>query len=507
MKRLYILFTSVITILCMFTFNSVYASEKFIGYDNVITDETTIEEDFEVIGLDITNYCKPDSINNAFERSYIVGYSESILEDNIIQSYIYIYYSYKLGNDFKITNMDLSYSLIENGAKTSYKNGVPLITSQNCLVKVKAFTYYYIKDVNISVSLNEVQFEDSTGELIYNYDVDTTDFCCDVSHSLIKDNVPFACEFKYNSVLIIDEMQLVRIDVQPDLWETCSFSSWWNTFFDLQNKELWLHFYNFNFPDNIEVDSIEYAKFEYDYVKYFREYDESIFEIKEIITEEERQHKFKSYNSGSKEFETYNNSGVLEFETFTLGNRIEKGEFPSYCNFTDETKKLFDYDCSVLLDCSVRKHNGPCSTLLYEESYNQLENVDFLELHYRKDGVLYECQVISEIVGDEEDDKEVVGEDNKFTEFPLFDEDGFILKMLNAIKEWFTNLWETNKNSVIVIIVLIVIVICLFTLFPHIISWIFKAIISLLKMILKGIVWLIKLPFKLIKWLFSGFKR
>lgn len=504
MKKLYILLSFIFIFLFVGSSN-VFA--ETLGYENVITDTSTIEEDFELLGMDVSNYGPTKEVIN---KSYIISYAEGILNDNIIQSYIYLYLSYDTSNTL-LENFSFTYKL---NNKEYTHTGELLSKIDNRIFKIKGFQYEYIKDVEIEIKMNEMYKIIQESNYAYKKVLlpASNDFTVSMSHSLLADNKPFEMELSFNSVIIIEEIQLVKVNVQPELWETCSFSSWWNTFFDVANKELYLHFYNFNFPDNVEVDSIDYAKFEYDYVYYHLTHEEYRditngleWKTEEEIEEVSREYKLKEYLPGTNSFETYNQSGELEFETFTLGNRITKGEFPEYVGFSDAEKAMFDYDASILLDSSVKKtHYLGGSTTDYYSYYYQLENVNFLELHYTNDGIQYKCQVIAEDVGDADDPEQDVDGDDPSEE---------------PVKEWWEIFWdwfmENLPTSAIICVAAIilapVLISLLFGLLTGSLSAVLGGLASILKKILKllfkFIGWLLKLPFTILKFTFGLFKK
>lgn len=433
-KYAYFILFFIFAILILFGITEAFAADVV----NAVDDTTSIEADLSTIGIDINDYYELDE---PAKKTYIIGYTEAILEDNTIQAYVYAYVSFdNIDNTFKFES--LSYKI---GSTTSTLTDLPILDKvDNYLYKIKAFKYAYEKDVDITldiINLSTVVYETNYAYK-NNFVANCNEFKLSVSHSLVDANNPVSIELAFDSVILIDEIQLVKVNVQPELWETCSFAAWWNTFFDMDNKELYLHFYNFNFPDHVEVDSIEYAKFEYDYVNYtLWTWDYLIGEDKVELIENSREYKLKEYLPCSNNFETYNQSGELEFETFTLGNRYTLGEFPDYVAFTDEQKALFNYDASILLDSSVSKDNYNSTSNIKEKNYYELENVNFLELHYSKDGTVYKCQVIAENVGDEDDDKESTVSGNQPGEVDN------LQKLKNKIKQFFDFSFDTFSNA------------------------------------------------------------
>lgn len=507
MKKLYILLSFIFIFLFVGSSN-VFA--ETLKYENVITDTSSIEEDFEVLGMDVANYYKMKSPAN---KTYVVGYGEAILDDNMIQSYIYVYVSFANVVSSTVKFNKLTYSI--NGSESIYTDSQALSNIGGYLYKVKVFQYSYKKDASIKIEINKINatIHENNNAFVSTFDANGNVFEVSMSHSLLADNKPFEMELSFNSVIIIEEIQLVKVNVQPELWETCSFSSWWNTFFDVANKELYLHFYNFNFPENVEVDSIDYAKFEYDYVYYhltheeYRDITNSLeWEIEEEIDEVSREYKLKEYLPGTNSFETYNQSGELEFETFTLGNRITKGEFPDYVGFSDAEKAMFDYDASILLDSSVKKTHY-YSSIEYYSYYYQLENVNFLELHYTNDGIQYKCQVIAEDVGDADDPEQDVDGDDPSEDKPEWWEE-----LWEKFWDWFMENLPTSAIICVAVVILApVLVSLLISLITGSVSTVLAGLASILKKILKllfkFIVWLIKLPFTILKFMFGLFKK
>lgn len=477
MKRIFLIFTLII----LFSFSTVDLSASTIKYKNVITDESTIEKDFEILGMDIKNYSISTKIKNS--KWYVVGMSESYISDTEVQTYFYIYNSIPC---YGLWVERINYSL--NYKSDSFLIDAEFSCSSNGLYKVKGFKYNFTKEDKIQVDHVVGTY---TAEEVYTVKNDC-EFVATNIHNL-GNNKYFTMELIFDSIVVIDEMKLVKVNIQPELWESCSFAGWWNTFWDMDNKELWLHFYNFNFPDNIKVDSIEYAKFGYDYVYYnlkHKEFSDILngfkWTIDENIVEKNREHKTKEYLPGTNKFETYNQSGELEFETFTLGNRITKGEFPSYVGFSSEEKKLFNYDASILLDTSVKK-TKLVDEYEYYSFYYQLENVDFLELHYKNDGVLYKCQVVSDMANGEE---KVDGDDPSEEKTPW----DIFLEICKKVVEWFAENWPYSLYLVLGIIVVLIVAFALGG--PQLII---KLIVKFFIGIIKVVIWLLCLPAKLIK--------
>ena len=123
--------------------------------------------------------------------------------------------------------------------------------------------------------------------------------------------------------------------------------------------------------------------------KWESQYDFSVKYTKEILSSKSL---VMPYEPGTKTFNVEGNKYQLEFETFVLGNRVEKGEFGRIV-FTDDQKDNFRYDCSILLDSNIYvKHNALTTVTL---ASSLLQEIELLELHYKKNNVVYRCQVVS----------------------------------------------------------------------------------------------------------------
>lgn len=499
MKKLYILLSCIFIFLIVESLNVHAAS---VGYENVITDTSSIEEDFEILGMDLSNYTK---FNKALNKSYIIAYSESILDNNDIQSYIYVYLSY---DNKKNLVKDFNFSYRINGKDYSFDKAVELENINDYLFKIKGFTYTYQRDVDINIKLEKmnclVEKNDSdlnsnpNDSLIeqpninYYEDIlipESKYFSVSISHSLISDNKPFEMELAYDSVMLIEKWTCKSIQIPSS---SNFFQMIGEAFSSIgSGSDLQLIFYNFDFPDNISPDSILQAVFNYDYNVYTakigstkeptKDYEHSykaspIPDIKGNYNDED----LGVYSPKTHTFKASKFSKELSFETFVLGNRVEKGEF-DYVDMSD-LKNDFDFDCSILLGSTY-------TTYFYEsqtKEYSQMENIEFIEMTYEKDGIVYKCQVISETVEKPE------------PEFP------------EKKKEWWEIFWEwfmeNLPESAFICIAIVILIPIIIALCPQVLGFILKGIIWLFKSIIKILVWILKLPFKLLGGLFKLFR-
>lgn len=398
---------SILSVFCCIFFFSFGIQAEELTYQNVITDNTTIEEDFKVLEMDMSNYYLAE-VYKDFERAYVVAMSEAYTNNKNIQTYFYVYCPLEK----EITIESLSYKL--NGKSGTYTNdnGQLQYIKNRGLYKYKGFTYDYVATAKLEIT--EVKFRYSTkadsesglkpmaalppiGTTIKTI-TSKSDFTGTINHNLASDN--FTCELNYNSTIVIDSqgVDIVEIDSESNLKNI--FNTIPHSILRYNYSLGHAYFYNFNFPDNIAPDSIEYAKFEYDKTKYHKTKSGSI-EIEEDIKGE-----IHEYTPGTKEIKIDKQSETLSFQTFVLGNRVEKGEF-GYLKINEEDKKKYDVDCSILLDIFVDEYidhkvwttfpgmvGGGIWTHVKEEWYTELDKVQILELHYMEDGKLYQCQVV-----------------------------------------------------------------------------------------------------------------
>lgn len=366
-------------------------SAEEIEYQNIITDETTIEEDFQVLGMNIEEYYQP---KYNYSKWYVVGLSEGyVLPTYDIQTYFYIYNPTRLESftqeleidgewcESQLESITLEYKL---GSMTSFINSKILDTNyEHHLLKVKGFKYPFCETEKIEILSIQDLCTYMPGI------VSESTFKATTNHSKLNG---LSVELSFNSTLILDEYEAVDVLIPKEydgLLKTIK-----GLFQDLitsTKTEYYLTFYNFNFPNNIVPDSIEYAKFSYDFS--VRNYIISNGNQTDGLTTKEKL--IKEYLPGTYTFKADKNSKELEFQTFVLGNRIEKGEFGSL-KFNESEKKKFNYDCSILLDSRINWENRMnMAGTAYQYCTREISNIEMLELHYKKDGILYKCQVVS----------------------------------------------------------------------------------------------------------------
>lgn len=497
MKKLYILFTCIITLLSVFAFNSVYASE--LTFDNTINDESTISEDFEALSLKLSDYYI--SKKHTIDKWYCVAVAESIINTNYdIQTYFYLYNPTVSPNDY----ITLNYKL--NGTANSVDAENIEYSSTYGLLKVKGFKYAYTSVSTIDVySISWVVDVDTMD----GYGFASSDFTATTKHSINDKLIDVAMDFK--SSLVIEDYNVVEVNVTAD----DNFINNWDEFWTATDTSLNIYFYNFNFPDHIEYDSVEYAKF-----NYIR---------KECVDEIFRKEKYLGYNSYTtlseepvtNEYFNHNKNGSINtntlrvndssiemsFDVFHLGNRYKDGQFTF-----DEEKIVsgnldyFDRDCSILIDSTYKSTYWKLNLDLGVDAisdwyeYETLDQVELIELHYENDGVLYECRVIQ-------------------TDGPVDNEDFGNVSVEDKEKEWWEKFWDwfldnlpwSAVGCIAAIILAPVLISLLISLITGSVSTVLVGLASVLKKILKllfkFIVWLIKLPFTVLKFIFGLFKK
>lgn len=447
---------------------------------NVFTDETTIEEDFKNLGIDINDYYKPKNYN--YEKWYVIGMSEGYVNTDAfdIQTYFYLYNPFEYGtkNNYMSTvaSINLTYKIGEHGQERTDASGTKLdYNKEHLIYKVKGFTYSFTERSEIYIT--QIQHYNFYGSGI----TSDSGFKAVANHSKLNG---FQVELSFNSTIIIDELECISLDVLPE----DNFGNW---FFNLSFKEvvidniidkkLRLYFYNFNFPKSIQPDSIEYAKFSYYKENWEKERKHvgstAIWHWDEVRNEKiSEEHVISEYFPGTHKFQVGKYSEELEFETFVLGNRIEK-EQHGYLQFSEEQKKSFDYDCSILLDNEyviVRDSDGGTASYSESTNYTKLRDIDFLELWYKKDGIVFKCQVVSQAPEDEY--KGEVGSHKPkskswwdlFLEFlvEMFD---FIFFGMFSLSFWIPDIAKQIFSGIILFVIV-------FYVIPCILKWVIKII-------------------------------
>lgn len=368
----------------------------------VIDDNSSIYSDFAILGLNPDDYysvfdeTKPENLEyyDHFDKWYIIAMAENYVEqENQIQTYFYLYspipHQYQESGPYYLRNIQsLTYKL--NGKEDECLQIRLIDQNDRGIIKIKGFSYAYTPTA-------EIELKEMVLYCCLESKKVTTSFKATSTHTQTDG---FVINLYFNSTLIINEMETVTVEVPKEyasLFNT--LSDIWEDFW-LGTRLLYLTFYNFNFPDNIKPDKIDYAKFRYDSV-----YQSKVMK-NEVITSlvESRKEIIKELEPGTHIYQANNRSAELEFETFVLGNRIDKGEF-GYLRFTDEQKDLFKYDCSILLESHINTFQ--VSTLedystITTSKITRTENIDFLELWYTKDEIQYRCQIATPTIDEPE---------------------------------------------------------------------------------------------------------
>lgn len=371
----------------------IYAEET--KYQNIITDETTIEEDFQVLGMDIKEYYQT---KYNYSKWYVVGMSEAYdMPTYDIQTYFYIYNPMKLESftqeieidgewcESKLESITLEYKLSNN---KSFMNTEILDTNyEHHLLKVKGFKYPFCEAAKIEIL--SIQNLNTYMPGI----VSESGFKATTNHSKLNG---LSVELSFNSTLIIDEYEAVDVKLQKEYDSLINeligvFRDFFKDLVDQTSTDHHLIFYNFNFPDHIQYDSVEYAKFSYDST--IRNYVIQNGIVNNGLTTTTKL--IKEYEPGTYTFKADKYSKELEFQTFVLGNRVLQGEFGSL-KFNEEEKNKFNYDCSILLDSAICWSNKMnMAGTAYQYRTKELENIEMLELWYKKAGIVYRCQVVT----------------------------------------------------------------------------------------------------------------
>lgn len=437
-----------------------------------ISDDSTIEEDFILLQLNITEYY---SLPTKYEKWYVVGMAESYLEDyNKIQTYFYLYNptKYGFGADYLSTVSDFNLTATANGVK-QLCSGMKLDYNQeHCLYKVKGFTYDFVATAKIRVS--KIQHHNMQGLGI----TSDSNFFATVNHSKLNG---FNVELSFNSTLLLEEYEAVSIQIPKN-------SSIFEDFKDMFSSEYYaptnMVFYNFNFPNNIKPDKILKAVFNYDFVTY----DDATPGGGEVVSKREEirpqinsygeynEEDLGVYTPGTFKYKASGGSTELSFETFVLGNRVTKGEF-GYVDMTGLESK-FNYDASVFLGTTSLYEFKTIFQEVKRKVYTRFENIEFIELSYEKDGIVYRCQVVSKPIDEPEPETPNKKPDlwDKVKEFLIKVADFFIENILNLSSSLMPDAAKVIIGFFILFIVLVVLI-----------------------FVLKLLITIIKIPFSLLK--------
>lgn len=479
-------------------FTMLYVSAEEITYQNVITDDTTIEEDFEILGMEVEDYYIPQSYD--YDKWYVIAMSEAYI-DKEIQTYFYLYNPAGL---VVIPPLRINYSISE-GETSKTDLTILEYDGEHGYLKANGFRYSYRESCTIAISsiLSEYEEDDpiNSGEVIKTYREDSSDFKASLTHSLLNES--FGIELNFNSTLVIEDYHVVRVSITQD----DNFINNWNTFWGGKEISLDLYFYNFNFPERIKYDSVEYAKFQYDYLTYYEEvYQFSGFgnNKKELRSEELV---VSEYTNDSKTLRVNDRSQEMTFPTFYLGNRFDDGQFDLKNKILlSGEEEYFDCDCSVLLDSTYRdtirisgEVMGVGCEVGQKLNYTVLDQIELLELHYKNNGILYKCQVVVPPVDDDDILDIIIGNDKSWIE-----------KLLIKIADFILNLFQINPNLVptwgkyiiggaVLIVGFIVALVILIISIPGL----GKVIIKGLGILGTGIWFVVSLPFRLIGKLFK----
>lgn len=479
-------------LLSLFMITPFVAAAEEVKYKNVITDTTTIAEDFEVIGLNLEEYYI--SSKYSYDKWYVVGMSEAYTESQNIQTYFYLFNPTKESGNFflQVKYFFIKYKFGENDTLNECKLSNISYDEEHNVYKVKGFKYDYSDNKEIYVDF--VGYQANNGNT---FEYGST-FKSINTHSKIDG---FSVELSFDTMLVIENYKVVEENVIENKNFVNLFinSPWWSK----DPTSMYIYFYNFDFPDHIEYDDVIYAKFEYDLVSYsgldINEAYESKYGNLESKSELSRETIIDEYSQKDNKLQVDKYSVELTFPTFYLGDRVKDKQFGEL-NISNPND--FKYDCSILLGATyeVKKDFIYCENpmayrpvyyTIGEEYENQkFDDIEILELHYSNDGIVYKCQVAGGNV-DTEKPNENFGQGSA-TPPPNKDDKGWLAKIIQAIidfiKEKIKTFYENNKLIfwIIIGVILSGLIILLFTFGKYILK------------VLYAVVYIIFFPFILI---------
>ena len=186
---------SIYIFICVFTLFITSSELNVYAYDyNKINDNTSIENDFELLGIDINDYYQID-IYDDYNKCYVIAMSENYVESTRqIQTYIYIYNPFDtyvdtwFGTD-GILFKTLNYTL--NGKSNIYEFPTDYFVEENDnrVYKVKTFTYDYCQKSELSI--NSIEYSVVDDSSVGNTYVSLSDFSLTNYHSILNG---FECE-------------------------------------------------------------------------------------------------------------------------------------------------------------------------------------------------------------------------------------------------------------------------------------------------------------------------
>lgn len=485
MKKI-ILFNLLFIFFCV----GIIAKAEEVKYGNLITDETSIEEDFKSLNIDINEYYKPTKYN--YQKWYVIGMSEGYvdIEDYEIQTYFYLYNpcEYGASNNYMSTvaSLYLTYKLGEHGEEVKEYSVQKLdYNKEHLIYKVKGFTYDFKEREEIYIT--SIKHYNFYGSGI----TSDSGFKAVANHSKLNG---FQVELSFNSTLIIEDIAVVGLEITPknSIFNYLFSGKFFEDLFKdgVNSKTLQLFFYNFNFPKRIKPDSIEKAVFQYQKESWKKKYRLKGFNWT-YYSEEKTNTESKNSSLFPKDFtfDVGDQREELNFPRFYLGNRIKDKQFGDLI-FKEEDSNLFDRDCSIFLDYDYEvvyermevNIFGTQPDTKYIE-YSKLSDVELLELWYQQDGILYKCQVVSQ----PEDSKPVTPEEP--------------LSLWERFCKWFTEKFPYSLLIFLAPVLLIIVAIFV----PHVFSLILNFIITGIQFIInafqrivKAIIYIITLPIRLI---------
>lgn len=495
-----------IIILLFFSMAAISVSAEEVTYQNVITDKTTIEEDFKVLNMACEDYYIPKAYD--YDKWYVIAMSEAYV-DNQIQTYFYLYNPAGLT---AIPPLSISYS-IDNGNVKSIELTVLQYDPLHGYLKANGFKYAYTPSCTISVSEIISTYEEddpiNSGEVIKTERKDSSGFEANLSHSKLNDS--FGIELNYNSLIVIEEVKPVRVVIKDgeDSFVESWKNLWYNgTYEDVDPNHLSVYFYNFNFPEKYKnTDKVTKAVFSYDYVHYKYKYKRDSWNsstYSELVesSEDIESIQQKPYEPGNTTLSVNGGKVELTFPTFYLGNRIKDNQFGSLDLYSHQEE--FNYDCSVLLDSQYE-------TITVDGGYGgyktidgtNLKNIEMLELHFECNGRAYRCQTVTK----PSDPVTVIPSTPGERELSWFEKlliriADFILKILHIDSTIVPNWGKYMISSAVLLVGLIICVVLLPWLLSKI-PGIGGAFGKIFSAIVTGIEFVITLPFRIIAKIFN----
>lgn len=471
-----------IILLCSIVFIgfSKFVNAAELDGEYLFTDTSDPLEDLRKLGIDPTLYFLTEENQEFTDKWYVIGISESFDYTNTVSNYVYLYNPYTAW----YSNIDLSlefkyrggtYTLYSPDSSFGNYNESPLIAPESCSVGYLNGIYKFKIKMGITgreseryYSFGNIRHKNKNGEVITNN--------CSFFNATFNDRKNgdiVESSFSINSMVFIENDEIFSIMLFDDNL------SWWEGFKSHYGFDAIPQLFFYNFSTNVDIDEIVYAKVIYDavYYRYMTDMgDHGRWEKVPTHTNyPDMYYGFLSEYGATREIKqgTYSYDwggvGTYEFDYFhtPASERFTDGEFNSFKNQGLDQEKFSSYDHSILF------HIGGVKGAVLDslQFYTTIENMQLVELHYLKDGVLYRAYIVDGDGNDENIEVPTLPPSQSFGDW--------IKDELEKLGDMMGQLGSIIKYVIYVILGLVGILIIVFI--GKFIWWLVNAIVNLIR--------------------------